>query len=75
MFMADDVLQALAFLFGELSELDQERRDAAAAAALGLPAPVSSASTRAVIDPTALRDALDSLSGQEFKIGERCSSC
>ena len=75
MFMADDVLQALAFLVGELSELDQERRDAAAAAAAGLPAPASSGSKRAVIDPTPLRDALNSLPGQEFKIGEPRSCC
>ncbi|KAL4424466.1 hypothetical protein ABPG77_006404 [Micractinium sp. CCAP 211/92] len=64
---ADPVLSALHSLLSELSALDFARQDAAAAAAAGAS---GRRNGRPVIDTTPLREALNALPGQEFKIGE-----
>jgi hypothetical protein len=61
------VLSSFLALFQELTRLD-----AAAAVALAQRAQQGAArQERAVIDPTPLREALNALPGQEFKLGER----
>lgn len=57
-------------LFAELTALDIQRQDAAAAAAAGDAPPAARAAQRPLIDPTPLREAINALPGQEFKIGE-----
>lgn len=56
-------------MFAELTALDIARQEAAAVAAAGGGA--LQQGERPVIDPTALREAINSLPGQEFKTGER----
>lgn len=63
---ADAVLSALHSLLSELSALDFARQDAAAAVATGTS---GRRNGRPVIDTTPLREALNALPGQEFKIG------
>ncbi|KAL4437094.1 hypothetical protein ABPG75_004233 [Micractinium tetrahymenae] len=65
---SDAVLCALHSLLSELSAMDYARQEAAAAGAGGGSA--GSAGERPVIDPTPLREAINALPGQEFKIGE-----
>lgn len=60
----DPVLSALHSLLCELSALDCARQEAAAAGGSCKPA-----SGRPVIDPTPLREAINALPGQEFKMG------
>lgn len=67
-YAADAVLSALRSLMAELSALDLARQGAAAAAAAGSGGRPSG---RPVIDPTPLREAINALPGQEFKIGGR----
>lgn len=66
-YRGDAVLQALHGLFCELTALDMQSKEAAAAAASGGSPPRQQ---RPVIDPTPLREALNSLPSQEFKMGE-----
>ncbi|KAI7841106.1 hypothetical protein COHA_005331 [Chlorella ohadii] len=66
-YRGDAVLKALHGLFCELTALDMQSKEAAAAAASGASPPRRQ---RPVIDPTPLREALNALPSQEFKMGE-----
>jgi hypothetical protein len=76
-YLWDPVLAAIVALFRQLDDFEEERQAAAAALLSGAPPPLpllmdaEQQQKRAVIDPTPLREALNALPGQEFKMGEQ----